>query len=156
MARMRGVAAVIAIGLAVSGCLGTALPATPSPRVVVPEDFRFVTDELGLMDPAAVLWSEVQLRSVAERTGMFGLIANADRDDPRIADVEALGGSWVLALCAVEECDISTPDAWSENLADLVGTVAQAPAPASGPPPDTGLLSWVGYVSSVGELAAQP
>ena len=158
---MQRVVGTLLLGALLGGC--SSLVAGPSASARIPADFALVVDRHGILEADTVAQANQQLRQIAERTGVFGLVdTGAGPSSPsgeRIASVTALGGSWLWARCTeARQCEIEEPWAWSDDLDEIMGRVARVPEPAPGqgvPPASTDLAAWVEWVGAVGNLAQE-
>ena len=114
-----------------------------------------------MLPPAQRIWAEDHLRSIAERTGVFGIVLTTEGPpdpstaDQIIEDVSRLGGEAAIALCTRDACDLSVPSAVSPGLEDAAEGIAPAPDPAPGqglPPNDRGLGAWIEYVGALANM----
>ena len=148
----------VAVGLALAACATVA----PPPPSEVPDEFVFVRDEAGLLPPGQVRRAEEQLRAMAERTGVYGVVVSAHEipDPPRVAgpivdEISALGGEAMVGFCTEEACDLSAAAAYSPTLENDLSAVAQAPEPVprgGGAPGARGLRAWIELVGAVSTL----
>jgi hypothetical protein len=132
----------------------------------VPADFVFVRDTARLFPPGQVRQAEDDLRFQAERSGVFGVVITVEEAndesalaEPVIADVEALGGAAMVAVCTPGDCDLTVPTAFSDVVAgDLDGVAAgPEPAPGQGNPtnPRNELPRWRELVGTIATLVAE-
>jgi hypothetical protein len=150
-------------------CLLTAacglLVPTRQPSVIDPialARFVFIRDELGLLPDDEQARAEEQLRSIAMRSGVFGIVITLTADEAReptflfppiYRPVLDLGGEALIAICTPQSCRFDSPSAATDGLAGAITGVAPAPEPAPGqglpPDPDFDLRRWVEYVGAV-------
>lgn len=152
-------------GGALSGLLCLALVACTTVVPVqfeVPDDFVFVRDEAGILPADQVRQAEEQLRAMAERSGVYGVVISADEilDPPQVAgpivdEVNGLGGEAIIGFCTPEACDLTAAAAYSATLEDDLSAVARAPEPAPGQgvaQGSRGLRAWIELVGTVSTL----
>ena len=165
-ARLRGpaVGAVLAVALLGAGC-GLPPPApTPAVRIdpAALATFQFIRDEAGLLSPEEEEGAEEQLRDIAGRSGVFGVVITVGRGvpvdppvlfRPVIEEVLAIGGEALVNICTPEACGLDASTAHTDALAEAVSMVAPAPEPAPGQGlpvnPGLELSRWVEYVGAV-------
>jgi hypothetical protein len=155
---------VAAISLLTAGCSLLAPEPTAS-SVIDPmalSRFVFIRDELGLLPDDEQAQAEEQLRAIAGRSGVFGIVITLTADEaqeptflfpPIYRPVLALGGEALIAICTPQSCRFDSPSASTDGLADAIAMVAPAPEPAPGQglpaDPDFALHRWVEYVGAV-------
>jgi hypothetical protein len=131
-----------------------------STDAAVPAGFQFVRDSADLFPPGQRRQADEALRSMAERTGVFGVVVASDQVEdpdavagPILAEIEELGGDGLIGICTPDDCDLTAADAYSDSLADVVTTVAPAPEPAPGQGidvnPRNDLRRWREFVGAV-------
>jgi hypothetical protein len=144
-------------------CLALAACTTVAPlQPGVPNDFVFVRDEAGILPADQVRQAEEQLRAIAERTGVYGVVISADEipDPPRVAgpiidEISGLGGEALVGFCTPEACDLTAAAAYSVTIEDDLSAVAPAPEPAPGQgvaQGSRGLRAWIELVGTVSTL----
>jgi hypothetical protein len=124
--------------------------------------FHFIRDDAGLLSAAESETAEEQLRDIAARTGVFGVVITVGRGvpvdppvlfRPVIEEVLGIGGEAVVNICTLEACGIDASTAHTDALAEAVSMVAAAPEPAPGRglPVNSSfeLRRWVEYVGAV-------
>lgn len=157
-ARLSRRGALVALaGLALSACATVVQP--PSE---VPADFVFVRDDAGLLPDAEVRQTEEILRSIAERTGVYGVVVTAREiaNPPRVAgpiieEIARSGGEALIGFCTPQACDLTSPAAYSDSMADDLGLVARVPegVPGQGVAQGSrGLPAWIELVGAVSTL----
>jgi hypothetical protein len=162
--RGRGVATLLAVALLVAGC-GLLLPTpTPAGRIdpAALAAFPFIRDDAGLLSPAERERTEVLLRDIAARTGVFGVVITVGRGvpvdppvlfRPVIEEIVSIGGEALVNICTPESCGLDASAAHTNALAEAVSMTAPAPEPAPGQglPVNPGfeLRRWVEYVGAV-------
>jgi hypothetical protein len=128
----------------------------------VPSDFTFIRDEAGVFNDAEQAQAEAQLRAIAERSGIYGVVLTA-RDfpddssvvSPVVDEVLARGGEALVALCSPGDCDLSMARGASAGMLEVATQVAPAPEPAPEgnlPDPPGSLREWVEFVGAVSTL----
>ena len=152
------------IAALLAACSGMPNPHSPgAPSFHVPAGFVFVRDEAGLFPPGQVRQAEDDLRSQAERSGVFGVVVTAvDPADPPevfrpiVAEIHELGGEALIAICTPDACDLTNATAFSDSLADDLEEVAPAPEPAPGQEipvnPRNDLRRWRELVGAIANL----
>jgi len=148
------------LGLSLVAC-GTLVPLEDDAHPIS-EGFVFIRDEAGLLPPGQVRQTEELLRSMAERTGVFGVVVSAEAiDDPTgaanaiVESVVAAGGEALIGFCTPDDCALQTASAVSDGIKDAASMVAPAPEPAPGqgvPRGARGLRAWVEFVGAVTTL----
>jgi hypothetical protein len=158
---------LLAVALLGAGC-GLVLPA-PTPAVRIDPAalgaFHFIRDDAGLLPAAERERAEEQLRDIAGRTGVFGVVITVERGvpvdppvlfRPVIEEVVGLGGEALVNICTPEACGLDASSAHTDALAEAVSMVAPAPEPAPGQGlpvnPSFELRRWVEYVGAVATL----
>lgn len=162
--RARAVATLFAVALLVGGC-GLLLP-TPTPAVRIDPAalaaFQFIRDDAELLSPAERERAEEQLRDIAGRSGVFGVVITVGRGvpvdppvlfRPVIEEVLGIGGEALVNICTPEACGLDASAAHTDALAEAVSMTAPAPEPAPGQGlpanPSFELRRWVEYVGAV-------
>jgi hypothetical protein len=161
VARLRAafvIALVAAAALTLIGCGESGLP-SPAPTHGVPDGFVFVRDEAGFFPPDERRQAEEQLRDIATRSGVYGVVVALPGEPDRPAvirpifeEVVGAGGHLLLTFCTPEACDLTTASAVSDGLRDRVEGVAPAPEPALGNPDASArgsLRRWLEFVGTV-------
>jgi len=155
---------LLAVALVGAGC-GLLLP-TPTPAVRIDpaalDAFQFIRDDAGLLSPAERERAEEQLRDIAGRTGVFGVVITVGRGvpidppvlfRPVIEEVLGIGGEALVNICTLEACGLYASAAHTDALNEAVSMVAPAPEPAPGQglpiSPGFELSRWVEYVGAV-------
>ncbi len=144
-------------------CLALAACATVVPlHHEVPDDFVFVRDEAGILPADQVRQAEEQLRAMADRSGVYGVVISAEEilNPPQVAgpimdEVSGLGGEALIGFCTPEACDLTAAAAYSATLEDDLSVVARAPEPVPGQgvaPGSRGLRAWIELVGTVSTL----
>lgn len=158
------VATLLAVALCGAGC--GSLLATPAPAVRIDPAalaaFEFIRDDAGLLSAAERERAEEQLRDIAGRTGVFGVVITVGRGvpvdppvlfRPVIDEVLGIGGEALVNICTPESCGLNASAAYTDALADAVSMTAPAPEPppGQGQPvnPNFELRRWVEYVGAV-------
>jgi hypothetical protein len=152
-------------------CCSQVMP-RPDPTTFPVAGFEFIRDEAGLLPDGDRRRAEGQLRDIAMRSGVFGVVVTATEepaDPPRvfapiIEEVAARQGQALVALCLPDSCLFDAPAAYSDSLAEAVGRVGPAPEPAPGqsgsnvPAPNRGfeLHRWVEFVGAIATLPEEP
>jgi hypothetical protein len=120
------------------------LPTSPPSPTLDPDAlarFAFIRDDAGLFPEDERMATEAQLRDIALRSGVIGVVITAPSADvidpagdyaPIIGEARAIGAEVLIALCTPDDCALDTAAAHSEGLTDAVGQVAAAPEPAPG------------------------
>lgn len=144
--------------------------AEPTPTAISVAGFEFIRDDIGLLPAIDRSRTEGQLRDIASRTGVFGVVvtgAHQPADPPRVYspimdEIHARGGQGLIAVCTPDSCAFDAPGAVSDGLADAVGLVAAAPErprenPRAVPLGDQAfeLHRWVEYVGAIASIAAE-
>jgi hypothetical protein len=121
----------------------------------------FVRDGVGFFTGEERAQVEEQLRDIASRTGVYGIVvAETDVPDPPVvirpivAEVTAAGGELLLAICTSRACDLTAATAYTDGLRRHVEAVAPVPEPiiGSGPNDRRTLRRWVEFVGAVATL----
>jgi hypothetical protein len=125
-------------------------------------NFEFIRDDVGLLPTAERERVEEQLRDIAERTGVFGVVVTAGPRvpvdppvlfRPVIEEVVDLGGQALVNICTPDACGFDGSTAHTDALADAVSGTAPAPEPAPGQGlpgnPAFDLRRWVEYVGAI-------
>ena len=159
-----GAGVLLALAVLATGC-GQRLPtATPAIRIdpAALAAFDFVRDDAELLPAEAREWAEEQLRDIAGRTGVFGVVITAAPGvpvDPPVLfrpvmdEVVGIGGEALVNVCTPHACGLDGATANTDALAEAVSMVAPAPEPAPGQglPGNPGfqLRRWIEYVGAV-------
>lgn len=148
--------ALTAMLVAGAGGCGDAAPSIDAEPV---DAFSFVRDDADLLSPGQHRRAERELREIANRTGVFGVLvtaaANEPIDPPQIygpivAEVEALGGEALITICTPEACGLDAGTAHSDGLDDAVQMVGAEPnPPGPGRNLNRGIREWLEYVAAV-------
>jgi hypothetical protein len=156
VAQRLALAAVLATGA--GGCGDTAPSTDAQPAI---DAFAFVRDEGNILSPGQERRAERELRDIATRTGVFGvLVTRADDEEtdppqiyrPIVAEVEALGGEGLINICTPEACGPDAGSAHTDGLTEAVEAVrAERPAVAPGQRRNVnqGIREWLDVVAAV-------
>ena len=152
-AQRLALAAIVVAG--VGGC-GEAPPTIDAESV---DSFSFVRDEADLLSPGQQRRAERELREIADRTGVFGVLVTAGGDEaidppqiyrPIVAEVEGLGGEALITICTPEACGPDAGTAHSDGLEGAVEIVgAESNPPGQGRNLNRGIREWMEYVAAV-------
>lgn len=155
--------AVVMLVLVAAGSSACRADPVESPRPSLPQPFVFVRDDIDVFPPGQRTKAEDELRAIAEKTGVHGVVVTADEiPDPPVVlrpifeEVAGRGGQLLVGFCTRDACDLRSARAVSETLQGAVDSVAPTQEPAVGNrriSPTRSLQAWVDFVAAVAEAA---